>query len=161
MTSSPYSGAQTNPYNVVGGNVLQQMPLQSPVGQMTTQPIGIGGPGMRPIMMAQGGLAHLGHGGTTFDSTGSGLGGLGHVKGPGDGTSDSIALKNAYLSNGEYVIDAPTVSMAGNGSNDAGARVFDRIRRDIRKHGGKSLAKGKQPMTAKQINVANYMGGGQ
>lgn len=162
MTSSPYSGAQTNPYNVVGGNVLQQqMPMQPLAGQMTTQPIGVGGSGLRPVMMAQGGLAHLRHGGITFDSTGSGLGGLGHVKGPGDGTSDSIALKNAYLSNGEYVIDAPTVSMAGNGSNDAGARVFDRIRSDIRKHGGKSLAKGKQPMTAKQINVANYMGGGR
>lgn len=166
MTSSPYSGAQTNPYNVVGGNVLQgagQMPMAPAGNTMNTQPlpVGYGGSRVPPIMMAQGGLAHLGHGGTTFDSTGSGLGGLGHVKGPGDGTSDSIALKNAYLSNGEYVIDAPTVSMAGNGSNDAGAKVFDRIRSDIRKHGGKALAKGKQPMTAKQVNVANYMGGGR
>lgn len=161
MTSSPYTGAQANPYNVVGGNVMQPPPASAPPNNnMNIQPIvGIGGQGMRPVMMAQGGLAH--GVGATLDSTGSGLGGLGHVKGPGDGTSDSIYLKNAALSNGEYVIDAPTVSMAGNGSNDAGAKVFDRIRSDIRKHGGKALARGKQPMTAKQVNVANYMGGGR
>lgn len=162
MTSSPYSGAQGNPYNVVGGlnpggNVTQppQQGMQAPM------PIMWNGGNAGQLAMAQGGLAYGVGGSTSIDSSGSGLGGLGHVKGPGDGTSDSIKLKNAYLSNGEYVIDAPTVSMAGNGSNDAGAKVFDRIRSDIRKHGGKALAKGKQPMTAKQVNVANYMGGGR
>lgn len=178
---SPYTGAQTNPYNVVGGlgaqvQQAQQAPPSNAPGMalqvdpgstykapdVSPMPIMWGGGNTGHLAMAAGGLACFGGGGPySIDSSGSGLGGLGHVKGPGDGTSDSIALKNAYLSNGEYVIDAPTVSMAGNGSNDAGAKVFDRIRSDIRKHGGKALARGKQPMTAKQVNVANYMGGGR
>lgn len=55
----------------------------------------------------------------------------GHVAGPGDGQSDSIP---AMLSNGEYVIDAETVSALGDGSTDAGAKKLDQMRHRIRKH---------------------------
>lgn len=69
-----------------------------------------------------------------------------HVRGPGDGTSDDIPAK---LSDGEYVFDAGSVSMLGNGSNDAGARALDELRANLRKHVGKKLVKGKQFMKAK------------
>lgn len=63
-----------------------------------------------------------------------------YVKGGGTGTSDSIP---AVLSDGEYVIDAQTVSMLGDGSSDAGAKKLDAMREKIRKHKGSALAKGK------------------
>lgn len=63
-----------------------------------------------------------------------------YVKGGGTGTSDSIPAK---LSDGEYVIDAQTVSMLGDGSSDAGAAKLDAMRENIRKHKGSALAKGK------------------
>jgi len=77
-----------------------------------------------------------------------------HVKGPGDGTSDDIPTR---LSSGEYVIDAGSVSMLGNGDNDAGARRLDEMRANLRKHAGKSLVKGKQFMKAKAPE--RYMNG--
>jgi hypothetical protein len=77
-----------------------------------------------------------------------------HVKGPGDGTSDSIP---ARLATGEYVMDAQTVSMAGNGDNSAGAKAFDKMRENIRKHKGAALAKGKMAPDAKPLE--KYMGG--
>jgi hypothetical protein len=76
-----------------------------------------------------------------------------HVHGPGDGTSDDIP---AVLSDGEYVIDAGTVSMLGNGSNEAGARRLDQMREQIRRHAGRKLVKGEQFMKAK--DPQNYMG---
>lgn len=83
---------------------------------------------------------------------------VGHVRGPGDGTSDSIKLRNAYLSNGEYVIDAPTVSILGAGSNDAGAKKLDAFRVHVRKNAGKHLAKGKQPMQGADPSAYFYGG---
>lgn len=55
----------------------------------------------------------------------------GHVQGPGTGQSDDI---NAKLSDGEYVIDADTVSALGDGSTQAGASALDQMRMEIRKH---------------------------
>ena len=72
---------------------------------------------------------------------------MGHyVRGGGTGTSDSIP---ARLSDGEYVIDAQTVSMLGDGSSDAGAKRLDAMRAEIRKHKGKALAQGKFAPEAK------------
>ena len=72
---------------------------------------------------------------------------MGHyVRGGGTGTSDSIP---ARLSDGEYVIDAQTVSMLGDGSSDAGAKRLDAMRAEIRKHKGKALAQGKFAPQAK------------
>lgn len=69
-----------------------------------------------------------------------------YVKGGGTGTSDDIP---AVLSDGEYVIDAQTVSMLGDGSSDAGAAQLDKMRENIRKHKGKALANGKFAPNAK------------
>lgn len=69
-----------------------------------------------------------------------------YVKGGGTGVSDSIPAK---LSDGEYVIDAQTVSMLGDGSSDAGAKKLDVMRENIRKHKGAALSKGKFAPNAK------------
>lgn len=60
-------------------------------------------------------------------------------QGGAHGRSDDVP---AVLSDGEYVIDAETVALLGNGSVDAGANQLDRMREEIRRHKGKSLAKG-------------------
>lgn len=85
-----------------------------------------------------------------YDSTaGTGYnrgGPLSYIRGKGTGRSDDIP---AYLSDGEYVIDAETVSMLGDGSNKAGASALDKMREEIRAHKGKKLVKGKFSADAK------------
>ena len=56
---------------------------------------------------------------------------------------------NARLSNGEYVIDAESVAMLGDGSNTAGAEMLDDMRKKLRMHKGKVLAKGEFSPDAK------------
>lgn len=73
--------------------------------------------------------------------------GGGNVSGPGSGRSDDI---EARLSDGEYVMDAETVSLLGDGSTDEGSRRLDQMRENLRKHKGKKLAKGKFSLTAKK-----------
>lgn len=70
----------------------------------------------------------------------------GPVAGPGTGRSDDI---DARLSDGEYVIDAETVALLGDGSTAAGAEALDRMREAIRMHKGKALSKGKFSPTAR------------
>lgn len=69
------------------------------------------------------------------------------VGGPGDGRDDKIP---ALLSDGEYVIDAETVAMLGNGSTKAGADALDKFRVNIRKHKGRALSKGEFSDNAKK-----------
>jgi len=69
-----------------------------------------------------------------------------YVKGRGTGRSDEIP---AYLSDGEYVIDAETVALLGDGSNKAGANALDDMRKTVRKHKGGNLSKGKFSKDAK------------
>jgi len=54
-----------------------------------------------------------------------------HVQGPGDGQSDDIP---AMLADGEWVMDAESVSQLGNGSNKAGAAILDAMREALRAH---------------------------
>lgn len=68
------------------------------------------------------------------------------ARGAGSGRADTI---DAKLSDGEYVMDAETVAMLGDGSTDEGARRLDEMRRNLRQHKGKSLAKGKFSPNAK------------
>lgn len=75
--------------------------------------------------------------------------------GAGDGRSDSI---DARLSDGEYVIDAETVALLGNGSTKAGAAMLDQMRQGVRKQKGKALARGKFSPDAK--SPLAYMKGG-
>jgi hypothetical protein len=77
------------------------------------------------------------------------------VQGAGDGRSDDIP---AVLSDGEYVMDAETVALLGNGSNKAGAAQLDRFRANVRKHKGKELAKGRFSVNAKAPHA--YFKGG-
>ena len=68
------------------------------------------------------------------------------ARGSGSGRDDTI---NARLSDGEYVMDAETVALLGDGSNSEGARRLDQMRKEIRAQKGKSLAKGKFSPNAK------------
>ena len=70
-----------------------------------------------------------------------------------NGTSDSVrTIINradggsipAALSEGEFVFDAETVALVGNGSSEAGAKILEQVRQSIRKMKGKNLVKGKQ-----------------
>ena len=62
-----------------------------------------------------------------------------YVKGQGTGRSDDIP---ARLSDGEYVMDAETVALLGDGSGSAGARRLDEMRRNLRQHKAEKLKKG-------------------
>lgn len=75
-----------------------------------------------------------------------------YVKGPGTGRSDDIP---ARLSDGEYVIDAETVALLGDGSGDAGAKRLDEMRNNMRRHKAKNLSKGGFSHKAK--SPASYM----
>jgi hypothetical protein len=77
------------------------------------------------------------------------------AQGTGSGRDDTI---NAKLSDGEYVIDAETVALLGNGSTKAGAMALDQMREQIRQQKGKALAKGKFSPNAK--SPLAYMKGG-
>jgi hypothetical protein len=78
------------------------------------------------------------------------------VNGPGTGRSDDIP---AVLSDGEYVIDAETVALLGDGSSKAGAKKLDELRVKVRKHKGKKLAKGRFSANAKKPEA--YLSGGR
>ena len=56
-------------------------------------------------------------------------------------------IKGAKLSADEYVMPADLVAMLGNGSSDAGAKILDEFREEIRR---KAYGNKKQP---KQIEV--------
>jgi hypothetical protein len=68
------------------------------------------------------------------------------ARGSGSGRADTI---DAKLSDGEYVMDAETVAMLGDGSTKEGARRLDQMRTSLRAHKGKALAKGKFSPNAK------------
>lgn len=82
---------------------------------------------------------------------GGGQGGR-YLRGPGDGVSDSIPAKfedsgrPARLADGEFVIDARTVSEIGNGSSDAGARKLYAMMERV--HGARKKAKRGKPSGA-------------
>lgn len=78
------------------------------------------------------------------------------VEGAGDGRDDKIP---ALLSDGEYVFDAETVALLGNGSNKAGAKLLDSFRVKVRKQKGKKLARGKFSDNAKRPE--HYLAGGK
>lgn len=96
--------------------------------------------------MATGGLTGYAKGGSK-DSR--------YVAGPGSGRDDKIP---ALLSDGEYVIDAETLALLGDGSTKEGARRMDNFRANIRKHKGRALSRGRISPNAKSPD--KYMGGG-
>ena len=75
----------------------------------------------------------------------------------GDGVSDSVPAtidgeQDLLISKDEYVVDAPTVAMIGNGSSDAGAEKLDKMREEVRK-----AATGSS-MQPKEIDAMAIMG---
>lgn len=68
------------------------------------------------------------------------------ARGSGSGRDDTI---DAKLSDGEYVMDAETVALLGDGSTKAGAERLDAMREQLRKQKGRQLAKGKFSPNAK------------
>lgn len=101
----------------------------------------------QPKKAAHGGMMGYSHGGSNHSYA---------VGGPGTGRSDEIP---AMLSDGEYVIDAETVALLGDGSSKAGAKRLDELRVNIRKHKGRNLAKGKFSVNAKRPE--KYLSGGR
>jgi hypothetical protein len=90
--------------------------------------------------------------GTGFAMGGYESGAERFVMGPGTGRSDDIP---ARLSDGEYVIDAETVALLGDGSGKAGAQRLDEMRQNLRKHKATNLKKGGFSHKAK--SVESYM----
>jgi hypothetical protein len=68
------------------------------------------------------------------------------ARGAGSGRADTI---DAKLSDSEYVMDAETVALLGDGSPEEGAKRLDAMRAAIRAHKGKALARGKISPDAK------------
>jgi hypothetical protein len=111
------------------------------------------GLGARPGYFAQGGPIGMARGGfpdlmlglpeRSFDRGGRYV----EPDGQGDGRSDHVP---AVLSPGEFVMDAETVALLGNGDNASGARRLEEMRKEIRKDKGRSLAKGKFSADAKK-----------
>lgn len=96
--------------------------------------------------MATGGLTGYAKGGSNETR---------YFDGPGSGRDDKIP---ALLSDGEYVMDAETLALLGDGSTKEGARRMDQFRANIRKHKGRALSRGQISPDAKSPN--KYMGGG-
>lgn len=114
------------------------------------------GPGA-PGNYAQGGYLRMMRGGYPSDlmmgmpmRRDYGRGNYVEPDGQGDGRSDHV---EARLSPGEFVVDAESVSMLGNGDNAAGARKLEEMRRGIRKQKGKALVKGKFSPDAKSPEI--------
>lgn len=102
-------------------------------------------PGDEPVFAA-GGLTGYAKGGSNKSR---------YVAGPGSGRDDKIP---ALLSDGEYVMDAETLALLGDGSTKEGARKMDKFRAKIRKHKGRALSRGRISPNAKSPD--KYMGGG-
>jgi len=102
-----------------------------------------------PMVMAEGGALAAKRGGRSQRTEFA-------VNGPGTGRSDDIP---AVLSDGEYVIDAETVALLGDGSSKAGAKKLDDLRVKVRKHKGQKLAKGRFSANAKKPEA--YLSGGR
>jgi hypothetical protein len=80
------------------------------------------------------------------------MGIIGYLQGYSGGQDDDI---NAKLSDGEYVIDASTVSDLGDGNNANGAKKLDQMRRNIREH----KRGGSINMPPKAKSLLSYMRG--
>lgn len=88
----------------------------------------------------------------TFDSSAE----QGFVgEGDGGGQDDMV---DARLSPGEYVFDAESVSMLGDGDNAAGARKLDELRMAMREH---KRSAAPDEIAPKSLGPLSYLNGGQ
>jgi hypothetical protein len=139
MTTNQQLAKATGYGGVFGQGGFQNWILQQPENVKTVA---------RQILLAnnEGGRIAFRRGGSTQFA----------VEGAGDGRSDDIP---ARLSDGEYVIDAETVALLGDGSSKAGAKKLDEFRVNIRKQKGRDLAKGRFSADAKPPGA--YLTGGR
>jgi hypothetical protein len=130
MSLSQYMARNWN--NITSGqyNAAPAAPAQNPAAM----------PANAMPAMAHGGRHMMANGGSPLSAVAR------FARGAGTGRSDEI---DAKLSDGEYVIDAETVAMLGDGSSKAGAQRLDQMRSQLRRHKGKTLAKGKFSPDAK------------
>lgn len=91
-----------------------------------------------PTVMAKGGALRQAHEHLNAPSAAARMGA---IKGPGTGISDDVPAK---LSNDEFVMDAGTTAMLGEGSSEEGHRRWEQIRQEIRKRAG--MKNPKKPM---------------
>lgn len=98
------------------------------------------------VYAAEGGLMPSG---ISYELAKGGVANLpsGMIRGPGGGMDDQIkgtidGRRDVYLSDGEYVVDAQTISALGDGSSEAGAKRMGKIVKDIRQ---KKFGSTKQP----------------
>lgn len=134
MPQPPQMGPYGMPPARMPGPPPGMTPQGPPPAAMPQQPRGFFSGGY-----ARGGYPNLMLGMPQRRAHGGGSEGAVPDAGPGDGRTDNV---NARLSKGEFVQDAETVSLLGNGSSSAGARGMEAIRQEIRKHKGRSLARG-------------------
>jgi hypothetical protein len=113
-------------------------------------PIGLMRGGYPELYGSQGAVRH------TFDS-----GGQNYVnQGDSSGRADDV---NAKLSPKEYVMDAESMALLGDGNPDHGAKKMDEMRANLRREKGAALAKGKfspKAKSAQEYLVGNPMGDG-
>ena len=128
LSKSEIQMGQKTPLNLLSYNT----------GSILNPTAGLNDPNLTDLLLNSSGLGHYAKGGDVHTEYEPGeepmfvTGHTGHyVDGPGTGQSDSIP---ARLAQGEYVMDAETVSALGDGSNKAGARVLDKMRLAIRDH---------------------------
>jgi hypothetical protein len=147
----PQGMPQGRPQMMPGG----QMPQRSPMMQQQGGPQGMPPQGMqqgRPQMPQRPRdpkMAYYQYGNPPVQALA--MGGLSQVQsmnigGGANGRSDDV---NAVLSDGEYVMDAESVAMIGDGSSKAGAAKLDQMRASLRKHKGQALARGEISPDAK------------
>jgi hypothetical protein len=105
------------------------------------------GMGLSQFMAANWNALASGAYNTTNMAMGGALGAVSRfARGAGSGRDDVI---DAKLSDGEYVVDAETVALLGDGSSEEGANRLEHMRKNIRQHKGKTLAAGKFSPNAK------------
>ena len=128
------------------GEPVDSLTGLAPIGQLTEEQLRaqLGEAGMPYVGQRGGKVDHWAQNADVLNTTPtvSARGG----KQEGSGRSDDIP---AWLSEGEYVIDAESVALLGDGSGDAGARRLDEMRHNLRKHKGKNLNKGQFSQKAK------------
>lgn len=150
------------PAGPLGGQPLHQPGLRGPQGpQMAPGPgvpgtgIGTASPRQQSLLnavsqgysaFAKGGMVHRGLATAAIPSPAAMQG---SVSGPGDGKSDNVP---AMLSDGEHVFDASVTADAGNGSNNAGHKVMENIKTEIRRQARPSSAS----KPTKKINTAPH-----
>jgi hypothetical protein len=83
----------------------------------------------------QGVLSRMAEGGSVVAASTPGL-----IHGEQNGRHDRHHILAA---DNEYIVDAETVSLLGDGSPEAGAAMLDRLREQVRKHKGRDLAQGR------------------